>query len=106
MKTTVNGYAEVLIDLANVCFRRGMYEACEVIDRWKPWPYSQRNNHASQRGMDGGVEDEEIRLHSKAMRNGHGQCMPIRQGKIAIENSDYHLVASISNKVGKRYTKL
>lgn len=95
-ENNVIGYAEVLIDLANVCFRRSMYEASRSLIMEAMTIFAEEN-YPSQRGIDGVLRmGDTFALQSDEKR---AWAMYAYVGKIAIKNNDYHLVATSQTRL-------
>ena len=90
-ENNLNGYADVLIDLANVCFRRGMFEAARSLIE-ESMAIFVENNYDSQRGIEAIFRlGDTFALQNDVER---AWLMYSHVAKIAIENSDYDLIAS------------
>ncbi len=86
----LNGYADVLIDLANVCFRRSMFEASRSLIG-EAMAIFVENNYDSQRGIEAIFRlGDTFALQNDVER---AWLMYSYVAKIAMENSDYDLIA-------------
>ena len=89
-ENNLNGYADVLIDLANVCFRRSMFESSRslIVEAMAIFV---ENNYDSQRGIEAIFRlGDTFALQNDVER---AWLMYSYVAKIAIENSDYDLIA-------------